>query len=262
MKFGRFVLNDDQTIKRGVFEGTVVMEITGDMFGKWDYTGREYSVIDVRRMAPIEPKHIIGIGANFVSHKDELPETLPEIPVFFYKPTSSVIGHNSPIIIPQNIDEVKFEAELAVVIGSETRKISKEDALDAVFGYTIGNDVTAPQFFHEDGHWMIGKSFNTFTPLGPVIETELDLASIRIQSFLNCEKKQDSPLNLMIFSIQDMIAYLSNIMTLQPGDVILTGSPVGAEFLKQGDVIECHIDGIGSLSNTVRTYKEEEILSV
>lgn len=259
MKFGRFFLNGDQTIKSGIFEGTRIKEIKGNMFGEWEYTGKAYNVIDVRRVAPIEPRHIIGIGANFVSHQDERPKALPEIPVFFYKPTSSVIGHNSPIVIPQNIGEVKFESELAVVIGTETRHVSEEHALDVVFGYTIANDVTAPQFFHEDGHWTIGKSFDTFTPLGPVIETDLDLASIRIQAYLNGEKKQDSPVDLMIVSIQYMIAYLSNIMTLQPGDVILTGSPVGAEFLKEGDVIECRIDEIGSLSNTVRAYKEEAI---
>lgn len=224
------------------------------MFGDWDFTGIQYRVSEVTWAAPLEAHHVIGIGANFVASKDELPGTLPEIPVFFYKPTSSVIGHNESIVIPEDIDEVKFESELAAVIGKEARHVSEEEALDVVFGYTIGNDVTAPQFFHADGHWTIGKSFNTFTPLGPVIETELDLHSIRIQAYLNGEKKQDSPLSLMIMSIQEMIAYLSRVMTLQPGDVILTGSPTGAGFLREGDEIECRIDSIGSLNNPVCGY--------
>lgn len=255
MKFGRFTIGSDSDIKTGVLSGEKVREIEGNLFGEWEYAEKEYNVHEVTWKVPCEPHHVIGIGANFVAHKEELPDSLPEIPVFFYKPTSSVIGTDEKIVIPKSIEEVKFESELAAVIGRRTRYVSEEDALDCVFGYTIGNDVTAPQFFHEDGHWTIGKSFDTFTPLGPLIETDLPLESIHIQSFLNGEKKQDSPLSLMILSVKKMISYLSNVMTLQPGDVILTGSPVGASFLKAGDEIECRINGIGSLRNVAVAEK-------
>ena len=131
---------------------------------------------------------------------------------------------------------------------------------DYVFGYTISNDITAPKFFHEDGHWTLGKSFDTFTPLGPVIETEFDALAARIEAVHNDEKKQDSPTSLMIVSIQRMIAYLSNVMTLKPGDVILTGSPVGAEFLKENDEIACIIEGIGTLKNKVSKVKQTSVV--
>lgn len=152
-------------------------------------------------------------------------------------------------MIPPSLDEVKFESELAVIIGREASHIAEEEALDYIFGYTIGNDVTAPQYFHPDGHWTIGKSFNSFTPLGPFIETDLNPFNARIQAIHNGILKQDSPTELMILSIPFMLSYLSRVMTLLPGDVLLTGSPAGAEFIRSGDTIECIIDGIGSLSN-------------
>jgi 2-keto-4-pentenoate hydratase/2-oxohepta-3-ene-1,7-dioic acid hydratase in catechol pathway len=167
--------------------------------------------------------------------------------------------HKNPeeqIVIPEGIDRVKFESELAIVIGKQTKMVPESEALNYVFGYTVGNDVTAPQFFHEDGHWTIGKSFDTFTPLGPVIETELDTFRIHVEAKLNGVKKQDSSTELMIISIRKMISYLSSVMTLKPGDVLLTGSPVGADFVQAGDVIECEMKGIGTLKNTVVAAKK------
>ena len=201
-------------------------------------------------LAPVEPNQIIGIGANYVSKKADLPSELPEIPVFFFKPTSSVIGPEADIVIPEGIDQVKFESELAIVIGKEAKNVPESEVLDYVFGYTVGNDVTAPQFFHQDGHWTIGKSFDTFTPLGPVIETELDPFQVNVEAKLNGVEKQNSETELMIIPIRKMISYLSTVMTLKPGDVILTGSPVGAEFVGAGEVIECEIKEIGTLRNT------------
>lgn len=248
MKFIRF--NADSTNHLGVLEGEEIKEIMGNIFSDWEYTGNAFSKSEVKLIAPLEPNQIIGIGANYVSSIEELPSEIPEIPVFFFKPTSSVIGPEDEIVIPEGCQEVKFESELAVVIGKEAKNIPEADVFDYVFGYTIGNDVTAPAFFHEAGHWTIGKSFDTFSPLGPVIETELDPSKVKVKAVLNGKEKQNSGTELMIISIEKMISYLSKVMTLQPGDVILTGSPVGAEFVGAEDVIECIIEEIGVLRNS------------
>ncbi|MBM7570083.1 fumarylacetoacetate hydrolase family protein [Aquibacillus albus] len=254
MKFVRFSKEDKEY--QGVLKQGVIKEIQGDIFSNWEYTGEVFGADEVKLLAPIEPNQIIGIGANFVSKVDELPSTLPEIPVFFFKPTSSVIGPEEEIVIPGENEEVKFESELAVIIGKEARNIKESEVLDYVFGYTVGNDVTAPQYFHEAGHWTIGKAFDTFTPLGPVIETELDPNTVRVEARLDGMEKQNSGTELMIVPIAKMISYLSSVMTLKPGDVILTGSPVGAEFVKAGSTIECKIKGIGTLQNTFVNAKD------
>ncbi|MEH7010448.1 fumarylacetoacetate hydrolase family protein [Neobacillus niacini] len=250
MKFTRFK-DSKNNVLLGVVTSDGIKEIKGDIFKEWEYTGKIFSENEVIYVAPLEPNQVIGIGANYVSKIEDLPEALPEIPVFFFKSTSTVIGPESTIKIPSDLEKVKFESELAIIIGKEAHHVPESEILDYVFGYTIGNDVTAPQYFHQDGHWTLGKSFDTFTPLGPVIETELDPLNVRVEAYHNGLKKQDSPTNLMIVPIKKMISYLTNIMTLKPGDVILTGSPVGAEFLKEGDIIECKVEAIGTLSNHV-----------
>ncbi|MEH6942251.1 fumarylacetoacetate hydrolase family protein [Bacillus sp. JJ722] len=254
MKFIRFRANS--TIYQGIIENETIREIKGDIYSSWTYTGTLFTLNEVTLLAPLEPNQIIGIGANYVSHKDELPEELPEIPVFFFKPASSVIGPGDEIVIPAGIDQVKFESELAIIIGKEAKNVPESEVTDYIFGYTVTNDVTAPQFFHSAGHWMVGKSFNTFTPLGPVIETELDPFNVAVEAHLNGVEKQNSSTQLMIVPIRHMISYLSHVMTLKPGDVILTGSPVGAEFVNAGDVIECSIKGIGILRNSFVLAKE------
>lgn len=247
MKFTRFTFEDKEYT--GVLHDDIIREIKGNIFTEWEYTGQNFAIDEVNLLAPLVPNQIIGIGANFVAKKEDLPSELPEIPVFFFKPTSSVIGPEDEIVIPEGCSEVKFESELAVIIGKEAKNISESEVFDYVFGYTVGNDVTAPAFFHEAGHWTIGKSFDTFTPLGPVIETELNPKDVRVKAVLNGSEKQNSEMDLMIISIEKMISYLSKVMTLMPGDVILTGSPVGAEFVGEQDVIECTIEEIGTLRN-------------
>lgn len=250
MKFARFEKNNN--VYNGVITESGIQQIEGDPITDWTTTDNVYSLDEVKLLAPFQPRHIIGIGANYVGSKDELPKELPKIPVFFFKPTSSVIATGEPIIIPNGINEVKFESELAVIIGKKAKNITEDEVTDYIFGYTVANDVTAPQFFREDGHWTIGKAFDTFTPLGPVIETELDPDKVVIKAYLNGEKKQDSETSLMIVSMRKMIAYLSNVMTLDAGDVILTGSPLGAVMMKDGDEIVCEIEEIGQLRNPVK----------
>lgn len=254
MKFTRFTANS--AIYTGVITEEKIKVIKGDLFGDWEYTGETFTRSEVKLLAPLQPNQIIGIGANYVSKVEDIPQELPDIPVFFFKPTSSVIGAEEEIIIPDGIDQVKFESELAIVIGKEAKNIPESEVLDYIFGYTVGNDVTAPQFFRSDGHWTIGKSFDTFTPLGPVIETELDPFNVNVEAKLNGTEKQNSATELMIIPLRKMVSYLTNVMTLRPGDVILTGSPVGAELVGAGDVIECGIKEIGTLRNTFATAKQ------
>jgi len=248
MKFTRFA--QGSSIYSGVITEGSIREIEGDIFGDWQFTGKTFSFDEVKFLAPLEPNQIIGIGANYVTKLEDRPSELPEIPVFFFKPTSSVIGPDEEIVIPDGIEKVKFESELAIIIGKEAKNVPESEVLDYVFGYTVGNDVTAPQFFHQDGHWTVGKSFDTFTPLGPVIETELDPFSVSVEARLNDVEKQNSATELMIIPIRRMVSYLTKVMTLKPGDVILTGSPVGAEFVGAGDLIECEIKEIGTLRNS------------
>ena len=241
-----------QVPKQGVLTGSLIKEISGDLFSDWSYTGVVYSESDVCLTVPLDVNQVIGIGKNYVGSTEELDSVqLPTLPVFFFKPKSSVIGPNDPIVIPHDLEEVKFESELAVVIGKEAKNLKESEVDEVIYGFTIGNDVTAPHYFHEDGHWTLGKSFDTFTPLGPAIVTDLNPDEVVVKAVHNGEEKQHSSTQLMIVPIRTMVAYLSRIMTLKAGDVILTGSPAGAEFLKDGDVIVCEINGIGKLSNQV-----------
>ncbi|UJL47464.1 fumarylacetoacetate hydrolase family protein [Virgibacillus sp. NKC19-16] len=252
MKFARFKKQMDERVLQGIATDNGIKQIEGDIFTGWNHTEVIHSYSEIKLLAPLIPKHVIGIGANYVGKTDDLPSELPEIPVFFYKPVSSVIGSGEAIVLPRKVEEVKFESELAVVIGQRASNLTEQEVTDYIFGYTVANDVTAPQFFHEDGHWMVGKSFDTFTPLGPYIETELDPDNVKVEAYLNGDKKQDSTTALMIFSMRKMIAYLSSVMTLEAGDVILTGSPLGAEMMKDGDEINCKIAEIGELRNPVK----------
>ncbi|MEX2414763.1 MAG: fumarylacetoacetate hydrolase family protein [Paenibacillaceae bacterium] len=251
MKFARFKTSIDGITRCAVLEQGNLYEIEGDIFTEWKKTGNIYEVSNVNLLAPLVPNSIIGVGKNYVAKDEAKPDKTPPIPVLFYKPVSSLIGPDEQIVMPSSIEGIKFESELAVVIGKKAHKITEEEALEYVFGYTIANDVTAPQYFHPDGHWMVGKSFDTFTPIGPFIETELDLSKLNVQADHNGTLKQDSSLELMILKIPFLLSYLSSVMTLQPGDVFLSGSPAGADFMAVGDSISCRIDGIGVLSNRV-----------
>lgn len=250
MKFAR-IKTSNEIARFAILEQGKLHEIEGDIFADWKKTGNVYEESSVHLLAPCIPNSIIGVGKNYVAVGEAKPDHAPEIPVLFYKPVSSVIGPEDQIMMPSNLEGVKFESELAVVIGKKASKISEEEALDYVFGYTVANDITAPQFFHPDGHWMVGKSFDTFTPIGPYIETELQLSAVNVQAVHNGTLKQDSPLDLMILKIPYLLSYLSSVMTLHPGDVFLSGSPAGADFMAVGDTISCAINGIGVLSNKV-----------
>ncbi|WP_238357861.1 fumarylacetoacetate hydrolase family protein [Cohnella zeiphila] len=248
----RFATADDSTVRGGVLDGDVVREYTGCLFDGPSLAGRADRLTDVVLKAPLEPRHIIGIGKNFAAEGAAKPDA-PELPILFFKPQTAVIGPGEPIVAPPGVREVQFEAELAVVIGKRCRDIRPEDADSHIFGFTVANDVAVPGFFHPDGHWTIGKSFDTFCPLGPVLVTSFDYRNAGIQSRVNGAEKQNSSIERIILPIDRMIAYISRFMTLQPGDVLLTGTPAGAGAVRDGDIVECRIEGIGSLVNPVRS---------
>ncbi len=202
-------------------------------------------------LAPCVPGKAVCVGLNYKDHAMELGLAPPQSPVLFMKPSTSLIGPGDTIVYPDMSQRVDYEAELVVVIGRKAARISEEKALDYVLGYTCGNDVTARDLQPKDGQWTVSKSFDTFMPLGPWIETELDPAHLSIKAILNGEVRQSSHTGNLIFSVPKLISYISRIMTLEPGDVIMTGTPSGIGPMKKGDRIAVEIEGIGTLENIV-----------
>ncbi len=249
MKFARLMWNGEA--RKAVVEADQLELIEGDLFGEWRRTGVRVDASEVRLLAPLVPNQILGIGLNYVPPGEPLPDPKPSMPTFFFKPVTTVIGPGDAIRIPPDLQEVKFEAEIAVIIGKHAYQVAEEHALDYVFGYTVANDVTATQYFHPNGNWTLSKVFPTFTPLGPYIETELNPLQAIVRSTHNGVLKQDSPTSLMIETVPSMIAYLTKLMPLSPGDVILSGAPAGADLFRRGDEIACSVEGIGTLRNPV-----------
>lgn len=209
----------------------------------------------VRLLPPVEPGKIICVGRNYVAHAKEHDSEVPDIPLIFLKPPSSVIASGDTILLPPQSQRVEHEAELAVVIGKRGRWIQPENALEYVLGYTIANDVTARDLQRRDGQWTRGKGFDTFCPVGPWIETEFDPADAMITCHVNGEMRQMASTRDMVFIVRQLIAFSSSIMTLEPGDILLTGTPAGVGPLIPGDVVEVTIEGIGKLSNPVKAEK-------
>lgn len=215
-------------------------------FGDARYYWHEYELLP-----PVTPGKIICVGLNYRDHAAELSMDVPEEPVLFIKPASSLVGTHAHIIYPKASQQLDYEAELAVIIGQTAKNVKRQDASQYIYGYTCGNDVTARDLQRKDGQWTRAKSFDTFCPLGPWIETELDPTDIRIKSWLNGQIKQDSRTSQLIFPVDQLIEFISGIMTLNPGDVIMTGTPPGVGQMQDGDEIRVEIEGIGTLTNTV-----------
>lgn len=252
MIFARFQSPTGGDVISGALVKGCLRELAGPPWQPPEFTGREFDVASWRPVCPVSPGQIIGVGKNFAPHAAALPARPPTMPILFHKAPGSVVDPECDVRLPPGIARIKFEAELAVVIGRRTHAVSCAAALEHVCGYTIANDFAALELFHPDGHWMLGKSCDTFCPLGPVITTALDLSAVRVRSSLNGLSYQDSALDLMITTLPRLIELISRYLTLEPGDVILTGTPHGAGFAADGDVVECAIDGIGRLRNSVR----------
>ncbi|MFN2341446.1 MAG: fumarylacetoacetate hydrolase family protein [Halanaerobium sp.] len=250
----------DEQVKRGILKDKEVFELEGDLFSSFSLGQKIAELEEVKLLAPIKPPNIIAIGLNYRQHAEETGAQIPERPVIFLKATSSINDPNSEIILPKLAPaEVDFEAELAVVITKKAKNIETVEVDDYILGYSCANDVSARDCQKRlDKQWARGKSFDTFCPLGPWIETELDPGDLKISSILNGEQMQQSRTSDMIFNIEQLVSYLSYNMTLLPGTVILTGTPEGVGFareeqifLEAGDQIAIEIEGIGSLENTV-----------
>ncbi|OPY26458.1 MAG: hypothetical protein A4E27_00725 [Methanobacterium sp. PtaU1.Bin242] len=211
-----------------------------------------YNINEVKILPPVKPSKIVCVGLNYRDHALELNMKLPDEPVLFIKPSTSVIGNLDQIIYPTSSKQVDYEAELAVVISKKAHQIKKEDVDQYIGGHTVLNDVTARDLQSKDVQWTRAKSFNTFCPLGPCIETEIDPSNLEISLKLNGEVKQSSNTRNMIFSPQELVEFISNIMTLNPGDVIATGTPPGVGPMYIGDTVEAEIEGIGVLKNYVK----------
>lgn len=199
----------------------------------------------------IRPSKIICIGTNYADHAKELGMKVPEEPLIFMKPPSSIIYDGEEIVYPRGVTRLDYEAELAVVIKEKANKINEGDALRYILGYACLNDVTARDLQSKDGQWTRSKSFDTFCPIGPCIETDIDPARVRVESYLNGKLKQSSDTGILIFSVARLVSFVSGIMTLLPGDIISTGTPYGVGPMSPGDEIEIRIEGIGSLKNRV-----------
>jgi 2-keto-4-pentenoate hydratase/2-oxohepta-3-ene-1,7-dioic acid hydratase in catechol pathway len=225
--------------------------LEGQPFGEYRRLEAVIPLKAVKLLAPIVPGKIICIGRNYEDHAHEMGVEVGEIPILFMKPPSSVIGPGAPIVYPPQSRQVEHEGELAVVIGKKGRWILPENAGQHILGYTIANDVTARDLQRRDGQWTRGKGFDTFCPMGPWIETELDAVDVLITVKVNNELRQMASSHEMVFTIQQLIAFISSVMTLEAGDVILTGTPAGTGPLNPGDLVEVNIEGIGTLQNPI-----------
>lgn len=253
MKIIRFSETNGDDARFGILKDSTVHEAEGDLFSGLTAGAEVGNIADVTLHAPIQPGKVMAIGLNYVDHVTELDKTreLPTSPVVFMKPQSAVIGPDQEIKLVNPENPTHYEAELVVVIGKTATDVSEADALDYVLGYTAGNDVSDRTVQYEGGQWIRGKGYDTYLPLGPVIETELDISDLRVQSRLNGEQRQSESTKSLIFSIPFLISFVTKGLTLNPGDIIMTGTPHGVGPMKAGDVIEVEVEGIGILRNPV-----------
>jgi len=238
--------------KYGILEGDIITEIDWDLFGDYMPIDITHDINLVKILTPCAPTKIVCVGLNYSDHAEEMNAKVPEDPRIFIKPNTAIIGHEDTIVYPEHMSaRVDYEGELAVVMGKRAKGISSDEALDYVFGYTCLNDVTARDLTAKDIQYTRGKGFDTFAPFGPFIETELDPSNLHISTYLNDEIKQSSNTSMLIFSVPKLISFISNVMTLLPGDIISTGTPSGIGPMKKGDTVEVHIEGIGILRNYI-----------
>ncbi|WP_067833839.1 fumarylacetoacetate hydrolase family protein [Actinomadura kijaniata] len=250
MRIARF--STDGGMAFGVVEENTIAVIAAHPFGELEFTGQRLPLADVRLLAPILPSKVIAIGKNYAEHAREMGGEPPAEPVMFAKPSTAVIGPREAIAYPEKLTRrVDYEGELAIVIGRMVREVPESRAHEAILGYTCANDVTARDLQKKDGQWTRAKGFDTFCPLGPWIETEVDPSDLAIRTLVNGEVRQDARTSRLEHDIPALVAYVSQVMTLLPGDVILTGTPAGVGPLEIGDEVTVSIEGVGDLTNRV-----------
>ena len=256
MKILRFAIN--RKIKYGVLEGDRVRVMPGTPYnyfrkpgGSFRLTESTYKLPEVRLLAPCLPSKIVALGLNYRSHAEETKLQIPSVPLIFLKPSTAVIGPDDKIVYPKVSKRVDYEGELAVVIGRRARAVDRSKAKEYILGYTCFNDVSARYEQRDDGQWTRAKSYDTFAPIGPYIETEISPDDLKLETYLNGELRQSARTSDLIFPVDMLVSFISSIMTLLPGDVIATGTPSGIGPMKPGDVVEVKIENIGMLRNYV-----------
>ena len=255
MRIARFTYESQQIF--GIVEGDpgaeVIALVEGDpLYTKVTPTGQHLPLTEVKLLAPVIPRSkVVGVGRNYADHAAELGNEVPAEPLLFLKPNTTVISPADPIGHPSQSTDVHYEGELAVVIGRICRDVPVERVPEVIFGYTVGNDVTARDLQRSDDQWTRAKGFDSFCPLGPWIVTDLDIADLAVTTTLNGELKQAGRTSSMVHKVPDLIAYITSVMTLLPGDVILTGTPAGVGPMKPGDEVSVTVEGIGTLTNPV-----------
>ena len=251
-------LLEGERLRYAVSEGEEAHWLEGS-FGRWRRGGPVEGLERFSLLVPCEPTKIVALGRNYSSHAQEVGTSAPEEPIIFLKPPSSLLAHGARIVLPRLAQRVDYEGELAVVIGRKAKRVRAAEAGDYILGLTCGNDVTARDLQEMDGQWTRSKGFDTFCPLGSHLALDLDPGDLLLRTWLNGELRQEARTREMIFDVGEVLAYISAVMTLEPGDVILTGTPKGVGQLKPGDAVEVEIEGIGSLRNSVvrEGYGEE-----
>lgn len=251
MKIIRFAQMENE-VQYGWITGSQVGLLSSPPFGAFRRLEAALPLSKVRLLAPVAPTKIIAVGRNYPEHAKEHEVEIPDTPMIFLKPPSAIIANLQDIKLPPQSQQVEHEAELAVVISRPGRWIPLENVSDYILGYTIANDVTARDLQRRDGQWSRAKGFDTFCPLGPWIETEVDPTDLLVTCRVNGEIRQMSSTREMVFSVQQLIVFISSVMTLEPGDLVLTGTPAGVGSMSDGDEVEIEIEGIGKLVNKVR----------
>lgn len=249
MRYARARVGNEEFYAR--VEGETLVRLLDRPFDGDKPEGRTYKLSEAKLLAPCEPTKILCVGKNYWAHAEEMKEGHPEEPLLFLKPSTCVIGPGDEVVYPSLSHRLDYEGELGVVIGKKAHNVAPGTAKDYIFGYTCLNDVTARDIQKGDPQWTRGKGYDTFCPIGPWIETELDAGNLHIQTRLNGEKKQDSTTALMTHDIDKLICYMTACMTLLPGDVVATGTPEGIGPMQCGDTVEVEIEGIGVLTNRI-----------
>lgn len=245
-------------IKYGILEDELIRSISGNPFRYFEGSrrlvelqGDVYPVSKVKLLAPCLPSKIVGLGLNYPSHAEETRLPIPTVPLIFLKPSTAVIGPFEPIVLPRHSRRVDYEGELAVVIGRRAKNVLQAEARHYILGYTCINDVSERYAQKENGQWTRAKGFDTFAPLGPWIETDVAPEKLRLETYVNGELRQSASTADLIFGVDELVSFISGVMTLLPGDVIATGTPAGIGPLRPGDIVEVKIDQIGTLTNPV-----------
>ncbi len=249
MKIVRYTVG--KKTEYGIWDGELVQSLVGEPYRQLKRSNQYHKLSDLRLLPPFNPSKVVAVGLNYFSHAEEVKMPVPPEPLLFLKPSTSIIGPEDNIIYPPFSQRVDYEAELGVVIKTRAWQVAKEEALNYVLGYTCFNDVTARDLQTKDNQWARAKGCDTFAPIGPCIETELNPGNAWVEAYLNGERKQRTNTSDLIFSVPELVNYISHVMTLLPGDIIATGTPGGIGPMNRGDTIEIKIESIGTLRNYV-----------